>query len=766
MRKLVLLFLLAPALFADSFPLTNTRYGQFVPAGKRVLTTNGTDFFMVWSGGRPVRITRLVDGENRVGRPVLQGNNSDFDVVWTGRYFLVVQVADSMRVRLLDAAGEPLGEQFTYAHRGSTARAASDGKRVLVLYLSNTNQVLTKLLTDTGRAEAADPPATVLATDQDAAYDVASNGHGFAAVIATREAISVATWSATGELTSQTTNAATSALRRAALATDGHDYLAVWAENDRLRAMRISGDGVAGVPSTVAMAGAGEQLLAPALAWNGSRYVMTYTSSVDRSVGRWHSAELDPATMGIEKHEEHEAAWPWNGSLASAGGPVRAAWDDATGAARVHSFGGTSGPADDPVASWGAADQSIRCAVSSADRTLVVWSEFFGSSRTLHTGIRLRDGSWREQQIGGHEMPTEAVTDGNGFVLRIGPDLIGLDRDGKKIWQSSGLAVAAITRSGSGYAIVYSEEPSTLGLARVSAAGVVSARVPIGRIIDWRSVSLASSGNGFLVAMTYDNSTATMPYPTQTVFVIRYGPNFERLDPNHLILDRWDGEEPRATWDGSNYRVVWSRYDRVVGRTIPAAGDVPVRDPDFITAAIGYADDLRVASFSGALAVWWSWSNAPAAFIGSVWPRQDDSAVFDARELVQLPDGAIAYVGTLQQDPPPHHGADRILMLRRGAAGPVPDAPTLTVRPYNGQLRIEWTAPPQPVAGYRVEYRIGNGSWNEMPRWYDADERLAPWTSVKAGQTYAFRVRAWSENGTSAYSTPATAYIGRRRAVR
>jgi hypothetical protein len=768
MRKLVLLLLLAPALFAGSFPLTNTRYGPIGIPGTRVLTTNGSDLFLVWSAGGTTRITRLVESENRVGRPVLDGAWLGVEAVWTGRYFLVFgQSSVKVSARLLDRDGEPLGEQFAVGAGGYyPTSAATNGKRVLLLYRTEDGAVRTKLLTESGRVDAADTPA-VLATDQNAAYDVASNGHGFAAVVTTPDAMTVVTWSAAGVLSPQTASGPGNVSRNVALASDGDGYLAVWPDVDRLRAMRITAAGASGVPWTLVQAGIGEQLNAPALLWNGSRYVIAYTKS-DGSGTRWHSAQLDRATMEIVEDEEHGVASQYEAlSLAEIGGRVRAAWEEFQYAPTQMRVLGDE-DAGEPVVTWGAPPQELGAAVSTADRMLVVWNELLAGTRTLHSGIRFSDGSWREQQIGGNEIATEAVANGNAFAVLVDGNAIGLDANGRKLWQTSGTLFQAIAPSSSGYVAVYLQPGArswTFGVARLSGSGVVSSRVPIGTMPFSFSVSIASDGNGALVVWSGDYFTG-IPYTFSRSDAMRFGPNLERLDADPLLLDP-EGDEPHATWDGASYRVVWSRYESVMMCTLPAAGEALDFPASSIAELARYVRGVRMASFSGGTAVWWLYDAVPALFLGRFWPQRDDAPVFEDRNVVQLADGAIAYVGVERQNAAPYHGAHRLMMVRRDAAPqPVPDPPVITVRAYNGQLRVEWTAPPQPVTGYRVEYRIGDGSWNEMPRWFDPDQRLAPWASVKAGQTYAFRVRAWSENGTSAYSTPAVAYMGRRRAVR
>ena len=135
--------------------------------------------------------------------------------------------------------------------------------------------------------------------------------------------------------------------------------------------------------------------------------------------------------------------------------------------------------------------------------------------------------------------------------------------------------------------------------------------------------------------------------------------------------------------------------------------------------------------------------------------------------LAPLPNGRVAAVGSIVQNGAPHHGASRIIMRVVDFASQPrrPSAPSVTVRPFNGQLRVAWTAVPD-AAGYRVEYRVGDGSWNELSRWFDAGDLVAPYPTVRTGVTYSFRVRAFNDGGASAYSEVASITPGRQRAVR
>jgi hypothetical protein len=79
---------------------------------------------------------------------------------------------------------------------------------------------------------------------------------------------------------------------------------------------------------------------------------------------------------------------------------------------------------------------------------------------------------------------------------------------------------------------------------------------------------------------------------------------------------------------------------------------------------------------------------------------------------------------------------------------------------------VEWSAPPEPVNGYRVEYRVDDGLWNELDFWFDARSRslaIRPWRTGPV--RYQFRVRAVNDAGFSPYSNPATVRTRKTRAV-
>jgi hypothetical protein len=136
--------------------------------------------------------------------------------------------------------------------------------------------------------------------------------------------------------------------------------------------------------------------------------------------------------------------------------------------------------------------------------------------------------------------------------------------------------------------------------------------------------------------------------------------------------------------------------------------------------------------------------------------------------ILEMPGGEIGYIGPAVLPDAPHYGSTRITM----ALGDVMTIPR-TVQPPVAKARmqadrsvlIEWTAP-QHAEGYRFEYRIGDGPWTEIERWFDPHERSTTFGPIPFGITYTFRVRAWSSGGTGPYSNEVSPSPGRRRAVR
>src|SRR5688572_4133272 len=233
--------------FTEPAPLTNTRY-ETVDAPS-TLTSNGTEFFLLWTEGTLVRIGQLVDNEAFVGVPVLtvpSGTGAP-SAVWTGTQFVI---AAGNKTRVLDARGQPAGPEITIAN-GTAARLATNGRNIVML-LNSGASVRVYVLTLNGL-----PTDSGVQVDETAVGDSAiagNNGRGYVIVTTSALGVRITTLDENGRVRTQqmVPGATAEPSRPPAIAGDGDDYLAVWTSaNDRvLRAVSIDQSGGIHTPFT------------------------------------------------------------------------------------------------------------------------------------------------------------------------------------------------------------------------------------------------------------------------------------------------------------------------------------------------------------------------------------------------------------------------------------------------------------------------------------------------------------------------------------
>jgi hypothetical protein len=257
--------------------------------------------------------------------------------------------------------------------------------------------------------------------------------------------------------------------------------------------------------------------------------------------------------------------------------------------------------------------------------------------------------------------------------------------------------------------------------------------------------------------------------PYGMVYGVRLRNDFSAIDETPLFFSSEDALLAGPVWLDGTYFAYYAAYYGFQWHRVPASGPLPPQmQPIETTGYLAGESTLGILAV-GNTAVIWSRRNEHRAVVHQsyTYPREDYGEVrFDARDVIALPAGHTTYLGLTASPAAPHHGASRLMLEIRSVAA-APDAPHVTLERTGSRFEIEWQPPAQPVHGYRVEYRIGDGSWNEIGRWFDAEERTATWSSLISGQTYAFRVRAFGDGGASGYSAPVTGTAtGRRRSVR
>lgn len=785
--------------FGSSFPLSNTRYGTAATSPK--LVSAGDELYVFWYSATAIRMTHVVDGARRGGLPVLTvskpyGQIGGFDVVWTGeRFVIAAHVSDRYSSRIVTRAvsrsAELSAETPITPHRPGEVAAGSptlafNGRTLLLLYSSAIPpgalpEVRTMPLTADGKPNGLPSEFVVIGGR---GMNVASNGDGFAALrFSGEQQATLAMFDKDGRLERTVLLPVIEGLADNGIAIEGNgrDYLIVLTGLSETTAIRLTAAGDVASRVTIDTRtpspygyGYGDA----AATWNGREWVVTYTVSEHRGPWQFVVASLDADVTTVTSREIQEGVKS-AGTLATAGGRTVVAWQSQGGYQSVPTF------ADLPLATsqareltFMAGEQTLRASATAGDAILVVWSEKLNATSSVRAGIRTSSGDWIEKKLADGNTSVLAATDGNEFVVFLGASRTALFVDRQlHVSRSVKLPFApeVVTWTGAAYAFVFSVKGALL-----SPSGAVSAPVTLNSTTDplpaWPSI--ASDGTNLLVAWATDPQCLVIGFCPNSLGVTaaRFGPDLTRLDVNDLVLT--SGEEifgPAAAWNGKEFVVTWTDGTRgqfaamvpTTGtsiRTTQLSTHTRVEEPRILAAHGGVVvtgrDYSRVEKHVDRLIFL---SGLDRVTEGQ--PFEHSGVVVTATE-VQVIGGRLAYLASKAIEAPPQHAASHVTMTLE-VPGARPGSPQITAADISGQtLRLQWTAASGPVTGYRLEYRLGDGAWNEVEKWFPPDERQTTFRMSPPDRRSAFRVRAWSDAGTGAYSAPAYVNPPRRRAVR
>jgi hypothetical protein len=775
--------LLAQPFTGKPFPLTNTRYGAM--EGNARLVTDGHSTLMFWSTLDQIRVTKIVDGERRGGRAILESwPGADFDVVWSGRHYLLATYdldggsPGAVRVRLLDANGDPEGSGFKVAEEGTDPRIATNGETMLVLYGARQSSLRHSVIAADGSVKM---PARLLRHVAEGAYYVASNGSGFAAVAGTQSGTHLLLFDGEGNVVSETMLAPW-LNRDLAIVSNGRDYFVTWSNGNALQGVLVSADGDISRPLIVdpSWPYGGPR---HATAWSGDSWVVAYRPWDDGLRFTWVDASVR-SVIGIER-----GTWAaFAPSIVNAGGRLTVLWKTSSygpGMAVVSQLPLPATGSGD-VATWGAAEQQLLATASGSDSTLVMWSELVDSERTYRVGVRTRNGEWFERSLGAAPDSGRVIAAGNDddfvVVTRAGlwnsPTIAHrLDSRGRLLSTTEiPFAVRAAAPRGDDFVLAGQRDREGV-IATFSKSGVLSP--PVKFVDDAGSgyMAVAVSGTTTLVTWTVrPQCPFACPAPDNQITVLRLDSALRPLEqPRSIGSSEFSGA--KVTASGNEFVLAWSESDKLRTIRIPVTGDWQ-GDAWSVTRGMSVRGADVLATPAGVVYAWQTYDLTRSAF--HLLPGNGEIAgpdrppVLSARRidlsplLAVLPNGDIGLFATAPNLAAPHHGARRVMMIAASftGLGTAPDAPRLTASRTGGPIRLEWSAPPQPVNGYRVEYRIGDGSWNELDEWFTANDlvKTLPWQQP----VVAFRVRAFNDAGASDYSQVAAVGtgVGKRRAVR
>jgi len=778
LARFLALLLLTPALlaqplfFGDPVPQTHTRYGTTGAQPK--LVTNGRDFLLFWATDSKVRVTRLVEGQKRAGRPVLNADGGRFDVVWTGTHFLVagyrrgLNGTEEIRGRMLNANGEPMNVPFTIVPEGGTPQLAFDGARVLMVYGAGEGEGQSSILLRPDGTQATEPRLQMIAPPQVLAGAVGVGGTGFVAAAAQADRVRITLLLPTGAIADVSQVALSTAQRRVAIASNGADVLVVWTNGSAAAELvTVHTDGTIDTrTSIVSLAGAADI----AVAWNGTNWLVSAITN-----GRLRTHFIDGET-NPEVHPSirtHDASPV---SLASLNGRTLAAWRG-NGSGQPVFVRDLAASGNGAEATFAAAEQTLHTATSAYEAALAVWSEWRDGKRTLHAGVRTTAGSWRENRIGTDEEALLASSDGNLFLVvrktASGWSAVTLS-DTAEILASTPVVTtftpSGITWDGGGWTIIGASAQSNLFAVRVMPWGAVSAPVLIeehaeNRVLDHARIA-AGGGGFFAVWQEIDGETSVLRGT-------RLLPSLQRVDTGDIEVAAHEAVSPDLYWDGNRFVVFWLDNSLNQG-ALETRSFRPDAAGSGTTRIAGAQIDTRTM-------------RATLSALGTLITSNDGEALLirsgdlitryplgfpDSPDAVVNLGADVAYLQAFVRDEMPYHGASHIFLRTGGvvARDTPPLAPQIvraSMTDSGNLIVLQWTPPIDAINGYRIEYRVDDGTWNELDAWIDdgtTSVSIEPWLEKVQ---YHFRIRAWSDAGVSEYSLPATVrLLGRRRAVR
>ncbi len=379
------------------------------------------------------------------------------------------------------------------------------------------------------------------------------------------------------------------------VAWGGNQFLAVWtdARSERgsdIFAARVSANGTVLDPNGLAVTDGASVSNAPAVAWDGTDFLVVWDTSDDYTPGDIRAARvapdgtvLDPGGFGVvsDPHDQRSPDLTWNGTH------FLVVWqDDRSGSgfdvygARVAPDGAVEDPNGFPV-SAAAKAQTVPRVASDGSGWFVAWQDARGKTLDVF-GARVDAGgtvldpggigvaagppaertpslawdgtdylvAWASQPtpdrwriVGARVAPDGTVRDPTGIVIDLTP---GAFVEGPDVaWDG----VDSLVTWG-----VYAGTASGVAGARVASDGTV--RDPVGIAIERRGAfdpSVAWGGGSWLVTASVNDGATSVD-----VVAARVGPHGRVLARDLLVTSASAAQDaPAAAWNGSEFLAVW-----------------------------------------------------------------------------------------------------------------------------------------------------------------------------------------------------------------
>jgi hypothetical protein len=787
-----------PPYFGEPFPLTNTRYAA--TTGIPTLATNGSTLVLVWVGGESVRVARVVDGQRTTSEYVLSsfGTTDEAAVVWTGSNYLVAASSLSGETpivtgRLLDANGTPIGTPFSIVTNASKPRLAANGSRVVLLYREEpSGDVYSRPLTNNGVPVQGTAPKKIAArTAFGPLYEVASNGSEFMAVSSSPTEVLLARFDASGAFLSSrflADSQGSTRPRPATIASNGTNYLVVWFDfTRRAQAARLDATG-ATLSSVVfdEIVALTPVILAPKAVWSGTDWVIGYVHQIQLSQ-QLRVVHLDANVTTVTKRETEaqlSADTIAAVGLARYNNAVRVAWSGD----RFPSSTGLSiatlplTQSSGTLVTRDASDQRLLATAGNSAVSIFLWNELTDGYETTWLGISNFAGLWIERKLSVLAVSAKIIP-GEGFLVLADdgdfPIAFRLDENGTQLGDVITFDYKVTDAAWNDFIwVLVGEKDGNIVAAEMTSTGQVSTTKLIKNQAD--SPAIASDGSGFLIVWRQEGP-CTLPCNAPSII------HGTLIDDQRVRVDAADLDfspslhagVPDVAWDAGSdrYDISWIDLEEVLTRQVLEDKSL---SPSNRRLYLGLHEqkNLSLLSTNDTVAATWSDDGVTRlAFLNVLGDidklftfTHEGSHVIAPAQLLNAPDGDTGIVFEELMPDAPFYGAARLqIAFSSPFVTNVPPPPALSAtRLSSGLIELKWNTVDANLNGFRIESRIGNGPWLELEQFLPYTNRSTTFAPVST-ERHSFRIRAYSDEGASAYSNEASVLFAtdnKRRAVR